>query len=414
MATSAASTQSRSAQPWLVVALAVFAIAWGGNQFTPLMVLYRQEGELDLVFVDLLLFVYAVGIVPALLLSGPLSDGIGRKPVMLAGPLFSVLGSVLIAVGETTAPVLAVGRLLSGIAVGIGMAVGGSWVKELSTPRFDAAAKSTSGAKRQSMALTAGFGVGAFIAAILAQFAPLPGQLAYILHIVVTIPTVLLLLAVPETRQSPTTGGVPSLVQALRTPSVKHPRFLLIPALTAPWVFGCAAVAYAIIPSLVQQEVSQPIFISGVLTGVALICGFTIQQFGPRISSDTSARGSVVALVLVFIGMGMAALMSRDPHLATAIPCSMVLGMGYGLVMYTGLNEVQRIAGPRDLAGLSGIFYGLSYIGFAFPAMLTELAKHWEWMTYPVMLTFGMVVAVGMLVIVSKYSRAYLPQGGTD
>ena len=55
--------------PWFLVAVAVFAVAWGGNQFTPLMVMYRLGGELDLVFVDLLLFIYALGIAPALLIS---------------------------------------------------------------------------------------------------------------------------------------------------------------------------------------------------------------------------------------------------------------------------------------------------------------------------------------------------------
>ena len=150
--------------PWFLVAVAVFAVAWGGNQFTPLMVMYRLGGELDLVFVDLLLFIYALGIAPALLISGPLSDRIGRKPVMLAAPVFSIIGSLLIAAGETTGPLLLVGRALSGVGVGIAMAVGGSWVKELSHARFDEKAKSTSGAKRQSMALTLGFGIGAGIA----------------------------------------------------------------------------------------------------------------------------------------------------------------------------------------------------------------------------------------------------------
>src|SRR5690606_35190225 len=117
-------------------------------QFTPLMVMYRLNGDLDVVFVDLLLFIYALGIAPALLISGPLSDRIGRKPVMLSAPVFSIVGSALIAAGETTGPLLLVGRALSGVGVGIAMAVGGSWVKELSDPRFDAKAKSTSGAKR--------------------------------------------------------------------------------------------------------------------------------------------------------------------------------------------------------------------------------------------------------------------------
>ncbi len=399
-----------NARAWFLAALTVFAIAWGGNQFTPLMVMYRLEGQLDLVFVDVLLFIYALGIAPALLLSGPISDRRGRKPVMMVAPFVSIAGSVLIALGESTGPLLLVGRFLSGIAVGIAMAVGGSWVKELSTRRFDPTAKATSGAKRQSMGLTLGFGIGAGVAGTLAQFAPLPGQLPYIVHIVLTIPLIVALARVPETRIVPPHHEHEPLMESLRTPSVKNPRFIFVAAVAAPWVFGAAGVAYAIIPSLMQDHVGEPVFFSAIVTFAALLFGFGIQQVGPRIASSHSARGSITAMCIVIVGMGLAAWMSADPSVPSAVIAALVLGMGYGLGMFTGLNEVQRIAGPSDLAGLTGIFYALTYIGFAFPAILTKLREVWEWMTYPVMLGGGMVIAVLMTAVIAVNSRKWLPR----
>ena len=58
---------------WLPVALTMFAVAWGGNEFTPLLVMYREVGDFSAVTVDALLAAYVLGIVPALLLGGPLS-----------------------------------------------------------------------------------------------------------------------------------------------------------------------------------------------------------------------------------------------------------------------------------------------------------------------------------------------------
>ena len=52
---------------WLGVSAAMVAIAWGGNEFTPLLVMYKAHG-LALTAVDLLLFYYVLGIVPALLI----------------------------------------------------------------------------------------------------------------------------------------------------------------------------------------------------------------------------------------------------------------------------------------------------------------------------------------------------------
>ncbi|MDR2280301.1 MAG: MFS transporter, partial [Gordonia sp. (in: high G+C Gram-positive bacteria)] len=116
---------------WPAVSLAVFAAAWGGNEFTPLLVMYRTTSDMSAVAVDLLLFTYVLGIVPALLIGGPLSDRLGRRPLMLPSPVTAAAGSLLLAFGAHSVALLAVGRVLSGIALGLAMAVGGSWIKEL-------------------------------------------------------------------------------------------------------------------------------------------------------------------------------------------------------------------------------------------------------------------------------------------
>jgi len=90
--------QETNTRAWRGVAAAIVAIAWGGNEFTPLLVMYKGNG-LPLTAVDLLLFYYVLGIVPALLIGGPLSDRWGRRPLMLPAPLIAAAGSLLLAVG---------------------------------------------------------------------------------------------------------------------------------------------------------------------------------------------------------------------------------------------------------------------------------------------------------------------------
>lgn len=48
-----------------------------GNEFTPLLVMYKLDHGFTQVVVDTFLFAYVLGIVPALLIGGPLSDRLG-------------------------------------------------------------------------------------------------------------------------------------------------------------------------------------------------------------------------------------------------------------------------------------------------------------------------------------------------
>jgi len=76
-------------QVWLAVALSVFTVAWGGNEFTPLLVLYREQGIFSDLFIDMMLVCYAIGVAVGLLGAGPLSDRFGRRALMLPAPLIA-------------------------------------------------------------------------------------------------------------------------------------------------------------------------------------------------------------------------------------------------------------------------------------------------------------------------------------
>lgn len=130
---------------WLAVCGMLFAVAWGGNEFTPLLVMYRLDSGMSVQIVNILLGAYVLGIVPALLVGGPLSDRYGRRPLMVPAPVLCVIGSGLLAVGSDSVALLFAGRVFSGLALGLVMAVGASWVKELSQPPFDTGASAGPG-----------------------------------------------------------------------------------------------------------------------------------------------------------------------------------------------------------------------------------------------------------------------------
>jgi MFS family permease len=392
-------------RPWFAVALAVFCIGWGGNEFTPLLSTYAQLAGYTRVDVDILLGAYVVGLVPGLLIASALSDRYGRRPVLACGVVSAALGSVVIAAGEWWGfPALFAGRLMSGLAVGIAMAVGSAWITELSRPPYDDAAAGA-GARRASIWLTVGFGVGPLSAGLLATFAPLPLVLTFAVHAVVCLPALWLVLRrTQETRTGPVAER---LIDGLKVPAAGHRRFVRVVVPMAPWIFGSAAIAYAIIPALVSGGLgSWGLLYTAGLTVLTLACGVAVQPIARRLDDHSSARAIVVSMALMTAGVfaAVATAITRSPLLALVV--AMLLGSAYGIAMVSGLLEVQRIAGPGELAGITGVYYSLSYIGFLLPAALAALAPMFG---YPEMLATVGVLAVGCTAICASGWSRHLP-----
>lgn len=393
-------------KPWLAVAAAVFCIGWGGNQFTPLLIAYAQHAGYSRVDVDVLLGAYVVGLVPGLLVASALSDRFGRRGVMLVGVISSALGSATLAVGDMCGfAALFGGRLLSGLAVGIAMAVGSAWIAELSRPPFDDASAGA-GARRASICLSLGFAIGPLCAGLIAQFAPLPLMLPYLLHVIVCVPALWLVARrTVDTRGAEPTGG---LLHALRVPAAGHRRFLHVVVPMAPWIFGSAGIAYAIVPALVADQLgSWALLYTSGLTVLTLVCGVLVQPIARRLDDVSTARAIVVSMVLMALGVFAAVLtaITRSPIIAVFV--AMMLGCAYGIAIVSGLLEIQRIADPDELAGISGVYYSLAYIGFLLPAVLAALA---HFFSYPVMLTvLGLLAAGCTLRCASGWSKHLQP-----
>ncbi|MCV7287644.1 MFS transporter [Mycolicibacterium wolinskyi] len=394
-------------QPWVAVAIAAFCIGWGGNQFTPLLIAYAEHSGYTRVDVDVLLGAYVLGLVPGLLIASTLSDRHGRRPVMSAGVVSSALGSVIIAIGDVWGfPALFTGRLLSGLAVGIAMAVGSAWIAELSRPPFDDTAPGT-GARRASICLSLGLGVGPLCAGLLAAFAPLPLVLTYVVHAVLCLPA---LWAVQRrTVETRTEGAAGSILHGLRVPAAGHRRFLRVVVPMAPWIFGSAGIAYAIVPALVADELgSWALLYTAGLTVLTLGCGVLVQPIARRLDDHSSARAVVVSMVLMALGVFAAVATAITRSALVAVLVAMLLGSAYGIAIVSGLLEIQRIAEPDELAGISGVYYSLAYVGFLLPAALAALA---HFFSYPVMLTaLGLLAAVCAALCASGWSKHLEPR----
>jgi Na+/melibiose symporter-like transporter len=395
--TAAGSPHRAQRARWFAAAAAMFCCAWGGNQFTPLLLLYRHLGGYSEVTVDAFLGAYVLGLVPGLLIGGPLSDRHGRKPVLWWGTLLSAVSSaVLCGPGEAW---IYAGRFATGAAVGVAMAVGSSWLKELADR-----SGARSGARRASLSLTAGFALGAGAAGVLAQWAPWPMVTPYVLHVLVTLPVLFALTSVGETRVA---GREGSLWSDLKVPAAGHRRFCWVVLPMAPWIFGAAGLAYVVTPQLVSAQVGQwGLLYATLLTVATLGTGFAVQPLAKRLDSTRTARAILTAMLVVVVGVLLAAANAVVLQPVLGLLAAVILGAGYGVALVSGLQEVQRIADPEDLAGLTGVYYAVAYSGFLLPTVLAALAPV---VPYPVTLLVLAGIAAGCLALVASRSGHHLP-----
>ena len=359
-----------SGRAWRGVAPAVFMVAWGGNHFSPLLLLYRRVEHYSAVQVDLFFAFYVLGLVPGFLLTGPLSDRLGRRPTVVAAVALSVLGSVVLGLGSASPAALCVGRLVSGTSVAAAMVAGTTWVKELS-----GAAPPAVRARRAALTLTVGFGLGAAVGGALAQWGPYPTLLPYAVQVLLAVVALVPLVRTPETRRR---GGRPdrSLREELRLPPAGRPRFRRVVVPMAPWVFGTPALAFVVGPALVSGRTgSWAIAYAALAAVVTLTFGAGVQPFVPRLATLVRGRQGVLGLVLTALATLLLAVDVGLGSVLVALAAAALLGLAYGICILTGLVETQALADPDRVAGPTGVYYSLIYVGFVLPVVLSGLAR---------------------------------------
>lgn len=376
---------------WLRVGLGMFTVAFGANLFAPLLPAYRAHAGLSQSQVTFLLAVYVVGLMPALLVGGPLSDTRGRRAMMRPALLLSGLGSVVLAFGATGSfAALSAGRLIAGAATGLVMAAGAAWLQELST------GPSYLGARRATVALSLGFAGGPLMAGLIAEFLPRPDLLPYLVHLG------LLLLILPLVWGTPGGGArTDGRRRRMFSRSVLSAHFLWTVAAWAPWGFGVVSTVIATLTELVDAHLTFPVAFTGIVAAVTLGTGVLIQPVATRFGSDL-VPPAVLGLGLVVAGMlvSVAVAATRWPWLVFA--AAVLLGAAYGVMMVSGLREVQMTAPAEELGAATAVFYSLTYVGFFAPFAMSFLGPA---VGYHTLFIVGALIAAASIVPVVRIAR---------
>jgi MFS family permease len=388
---------SRTTHPsvWVPTAAALLGVGWGANQITPMLLVYRQALGLSTGTLEAVFGVYALGLIPGLLLMGPVSDARGRRAVVIPAAAASLLASVLLSTAGYSVVLLFAGRLLAGMSSGAAFGAGTAWLRETSRPPLGTASDQTA-ARRAAVAMTAGFALGPLVAGLLAQWAPAPTVVPYLPHIAVMAVVLLLLRQAPETV---TAGHRPALRRP--PPGLHSTRFRTVVAPMAPWVFAAPAIAFALLPSVVGAgHATDGIALTATITALCALAGVLIQPLARRLDTRSRRnRAAITGLLVLAAGLVLGAVTAQAQQVWLLVPCAIVLGSAYGLCLVAGLVEIHRLADDRTLAGLTATYYALTYLGFAAPYLIVLAAQV---ASYAILLTVAAALALGTAALITR------------
>ncbi|MEV6228375.1 MFS transporter [Saccharopolyspora shandongensis] len=352
---------------WLPAAFLLTAAGWGANQFSSLLGGYQAEFGLSGQAVTGLLVLYVAGLLPGLLLGGPMGDQYGRRPVVFGAIAISVAGTAALMAGVIATPWLVVGRLLAGVSTGAVLAAGSAWVRDLSHPPFGTAVEDGVGARRAGVLLSLGFSVSGLVSALIAQWGPNPLVIAYVPHLVLSVAGLALALSCPETRPR-------DVQRSSQASGIRDPRFRRLVLPVSLWVFVGPTVAFGVLPAQVAAEVRGfELVYAGVAALLAPGFGAVVQPLARRVARRGERAPAIVGLLALTAGLAFAATAAWLVLPWLGLFADLLLGAGYGFCATFCLTVVGRIAPPAALARLTAAFWVIAYLGFCTPLVVSLL-----------------------------------------
>ncbi|MCX2184166.1 MFS transporter [Streptomyces sp. SKN60] len=347
---------------WLrcLLAGAVFVVCMAGTTLpTPLYPLYQQEFGFSELTVTVVYAVYAFGVIGVLLLAGNASDTVGRRPALLWGLGFAAAsaGCFLAADGL---PWLYAGRLFSGLSAGLFTGAATAYVLELAPP---------GGASRATFVATAanmgGLGCGPLLAGLLAEYAPDPLTLPFVVHLALVAASLLVLLRLPET----VTDRRPlSAVRPQRPALPPQVRAVFVPSAVAAFVgFALFGVFTSVSPAFLARYLHVDNHaVSGLVVALAFFASTAGQLAVSRVGV---ARSLPLGCAVLLAGLLLLAGALYTDTLALIVLSAVVGGTGQGLAFRAAIAAVAQAAPADRRAAVISTLFVVAYAGISVPVI---------------------------------------------
>ena len=345
--------------PFVIVAGFVALALMASSTPTPLYSVYAAQWHFSALAVTEVYAVYAIGVLLALLLTGGLSDLIGRRPVMISA-LLGLVGAESIFMFAGGLDWLFVARSIQGLATGLLLGATGAALVDLHPRRDGAQAGLANG-----IASASGIGLGALVSGLLVQYARYPEVTPFAMIAVLAALGALAAWRLPETVDShgarfTLTPRVPRVPRALwRTFGLSGLGVL------ASWSVG--GLYFSLGPSIIRElhptenHAVGGLFV-GAFAGCAVLAQWVLRNVDTRATvvggSGLLALGSVLTSIAVSAG-------SLDGFLLGSV----LVGFGFGAAFMGAVRALASMLPPAHRAGVMAAFFVVAYFAISIPAI---------------------------------------------
>lgn len=322
---------------------------------------YQHTFRADDLAMTLIYAVFALVSAPALLLLSPVSDAFGARPVLRAGIVTAAVGSACFALAPGV-EWLVIGRAVQGLALGAATGAAVALVSE-----GTAGHGRRCGAVLAGIAFVAGTASGAAAGGLLAEYAPAPYALPYVLHLA------LLAVAWHRVAALAPTAATTAGVRRWRPTVPRIPRGMRALFATASAVgflaWTTAGLFLAIIPALLARSGQHNMAITGCVVGSVLVCSALTQPLVGRLGARNAQLAGLAALLVGLSLLSLTAGRSTSLTLVAAV----VAGAGHGLAYAGAAAAIDARAPGQERSAVTGALYLSFYLGSGLPAVAVGL-----------------------------------------
>jgi MFS family permease len=345
----------------LAVLLGLFLLA--ASAPSPLYAVYAERWHFSSINLTAIYAVYAAGALIALLLTGRLSDHVGRRKVVIGALVIQIaaMGAFIVANGVAF---LYVARILQGVGTGIATGAISAWMLDLQppeNPRF--------GGLVAGVALIAGLGTGALGSALLVRYAPNPLRLVYWVLAAIFALALATIFALPDLVERKA-GARRSMRPRIGVPRSARSAFAsLTPSLIATWALGGLYLALG--PSLVASLTTADARIAGGFVILALLgTGAAASALVYAADARTVViRGSLVLIV----GVAVTLLAVATGSAAALYVGSAMAGLGFGPAFSGVMRSLAPLAPPDQRGAFLAAIYIAIYLSFSVPTVIAGI-----------------------------------------